>query len=61
MLQFPISFDEVAKGLHDVVGVIADKRVETQVQIADVPAKFDVLYQLPHFYTDFKLKILTYG
>jgi hypothetical protein len=29
MLQFPISFDEVAKGLHDIVGMIADKRVET--------------------------------
>lgn len=29
MLQFSISFDEVAKGLHDVIGMIADKRVET--------------------------------
>jgi hypothetical protein len=49
MLQFPISFDEVAKGFNNFIGVRADKRVEAQVQIADVPAKLDVLDEFPHF------------
>ena len=49
MLQFPISFDEVAKGFHNFIGVSADKRVEAQVQIADVSTKLDILDELPHF------------
>ena len=53
MLQFPISFDEVAQRFHNVVRMRADKRVEAKVQITDMPAKFDVLYEFPHFYREF--------
>jgi hypothetical protein len=49
MLQFSISFDEVAKGFHNFIGVRTDKRVKTQVQIADVSTKLDILDEFPHF------------
>ena len=49
MLQFSISFDEVAKGFHNFVRMGADKGVKAQIQIADVPAKLDVLDEFPHF------------
>lgn len=50
MLQFPVSFDKIAERLYNFVGMCTDKRVETKVQITYMLAKFDVLYELPHFY-----------
>jgi hypothetical protein len=49
MLQFPISFDEVAKGFNNFIGVRADKGVKAQVQIAYMSTKLDVLDEFPHF------------
>ena len=58
MLQFPISFDKIAQRFHNFVGVCPSKRVETQIQVAYMLAKFDVLYEFPHFYRDDNLRYI---
>lgn len=50
MEQVPISLDEVAQGLHYLVGVGTGKGVETQVQITYVTTELNVLNKIPYIY-----------